>query len=452
MPRRMLPSVPFRPPLGAFLSGGLRVLVIVAGTILVATMGAWHEATAQALVTKTTNLESPHTTPVGELHFPFTHRFSLISTKVVNSPTFSLSTGITSATGVSLRWASNSRLASEDSQNPLHKVIGTVNEFEVLVKHGFWRELGGMPLDLTGAVAYNTAANSGDVGLIIGRSVGPVSVLTNLKGFSSGFGLGGYTAVASGGLRWQLTKFLNLNSDVGGVIWAQNDPAIFGSSNVPAISLGLGFEIPYSPHTVLLYVTNADTHTLQGTSRGAPSLKTDRTSQILDQLRFGFELNIPFTSGLRWIHIVSPPPEPTSSESQAPQTGAISVQPEPQSVPAPQRDPLADMPATSAREVAIDRVSAASGSEAPKPLKLPEQVVAIKGFAFTPATLTVAAGTPIRWVNKHNVFHTSTSDKTAWDSGMINPGASWVRTFEQPGTYAYHCTPHPFMVGTVVVK
>jgi plastocyanin len=35
---------------------------------------------------------------------------------------------------------------------------------------------------------------------------------------------------------------------------------------------------------------------------------------------------------------------------------------------------------------------------------------------------------------------------------MLGAGGSWSYTFTTPGTYTYHCSPHPFMKGTVVVK
>ncbi len=45
-----------------------------------------------------------------------------------------------------------------------------------------------------------------------------------------------------------------------------------------------------------------------------------------------------------------------------------------------------------------------------------------------------------------------TADDTSFDSGLIENGQVWRYTFTRPGTYAFHCTPHPFMKGTVVVK
>jgi len=44
-----------------------------------------------------------------------------------------------------------------------------------------------------------------------------------------------------------------------------------------------------------------------------------------------------------------------------------------------------------------------------------------------------------------------TSDDGAWDSGPLQPGESFSVALDQPGAYAYHCSIHPFMHGTVVV-
>jgi plastocyanin len=49
------------------------------------------------------------------------------------------------------------------------------------------------------------------------------------------------------------------------------------------------------------------------------------------------------------------------------------------------------------------------------------------------------------------VQHTVTADKGEWDSKPIAVGATFQRTFDQPGTFAYHCAIHPFMTGTVIV-
>jgi YVTN family beta-propeller protein len=78
--------------------------------------------------------------------------------------------------------------------------------------------------------------------------------------------------------------------------------------------------------------------------------------------------------------------------------------------------------------------------------------VNIAGFAFVPATITISAGQSITWTNADPVNHTTTSDDKAWDSGDLSPNATFTTSFSQPGTYAYHCTIHPFIRGTVVVQ
>ena len=38
-----------------------------------------------------------------------------------------------------------------------------------------------------------------------------------------------------------------------------------------------------------------------------------------------------------------------------------------------------------------------------------------------------------------------------WDTGMLTGGETATVTFNRPGTYNYTCTPHPFMIGQIVV-
>ena len=78
--------------------------------------------------------------------------------------------------------------------------------------------------------------------------------------------------------------------------------------------------------------------------------------------------------------------------------------------------------------------------------------VEMRGMAFAPMRLATSTGATVEWTNRDQLAHTVTADDGSWDSGPIQPGATWRRTFEAPGTYAFHCSPHPFMTGTVVVK
>jgi YVTN family beta-propeller protein len=97
------------------------------------------------------------------------------------------------------------------------------------------------------------------------------------------------------------------------------------------------------------------------------------------------------------------------------------------------------------RKIVVQSLAAASAQAQPG-------AVSIAKFAFAPATITIKAGQSVTWTNADPVDHTATSDDGVWDSGDMAPNATFSTTFAQPGTYAYHCTIHPFIRGTVVVQ
>lgn len=72
--------------------------------------------------------------------------------------------------------------------------------------------------------------------------------------------------------------------------------------------------------------------------------------------------------------------------------------------------------------------------------------------AYSPNPVTVSAGGTVTWRNNDNTAHTSTGNNSAWDSGIIQPGGSFSRTFPSAGSFTYLCTLHPGMVGTVTVQ
>jgi plastocyanin len=81
--------------------------------------------------------------------------------------------------------------------------------------------------------------------------------------------------------------------------------------------------------------------------------------------------------------------------------------------------------------------------------------IAIKNFAFDPATLTVKSGTTVSWVNQDGTSHTIVSDPVSpvsFSSDTLQTGASYTFSFTQPGTYTYHCSIHHSMKGTIIVQ
>lgn len=156
-----------------------------------------------------------------------------------------------------------------------------------------------------------------------------------------------------------------------------------------AWSAGVHVAIPSTPHTLSLHATNANTATLQGMSRGGTNT------------RFGFEFTVPVTLA-RYF---------------------------------------------GSRDAGgVDSVRTAARGDSP--------VVraTMKNLAFIPRRLEIVAGTTVVWKNDDPLDHTVVAVDRSFDSGLIRSGATWQRTFSQPGTYEISCTPHPFMKVTVVVK
>jgi plastocyanin len=77
--------------------------------------------------------------------------------------------------------------------------------------------------------------------------------------------------------------------------------------------------------------------------------------------------------------------------------------------------------------------------------------ITIQGFAFSPADITVKAGTTVVWTNQDSASHTVVADDGGWKSGGMAKGESFSRVFDTPGTYPYHCGIHPNMKGTITV-
>ena len=77
--------------------------------------------------------------------------------------------------------------------------------------------------------------------------------------------------------------------------------------------------------------------------------------------------------------------------------------------------------------------------------------VKIANFDFSPAVITVSAGTEVTWLNNDDDAHDIVADGGAFRSSPMDTGDHYSFTFTKPGTYGYHCGLHPHMVGKVVV-
>jgi plastocyanin len=97
-----------------------------------------------------------------------------------------------------------------------------------------------------------------------------------------------------------------------------------------------------------------------------------------------------------------------------------------------------------------------SGSSAPPRTAEPPRsaTVDIKDFKYGPPEVRVASGGSVTFVNRDRADHTATTGEDAageFDTGRLATGDSGPVRLAAPGRYAYVCTFHPYMKGTVVV-
>ena len=81
------------------------------------------------------------------------------------------------------------------------------------------------------------------------------------------------------------------------------------------------------------------------------------------------------------------------------------------------------------------------------------KIVEIKGFSFNPKEIRIKAGESVTWTNGDSVKHTVTSDSgSELDSALLSEGETYSHTFNEAGTFDYHCTPHPSMKAKIIVE
>jgi len=77
--------------------------------------------------------------------------------------------------------------------------------------------------------------------------------------------------------------------------------------------------------------------------------------------------------------------------------------------------------------------------------------VEIEDFAYSPDPVTIEEGGKVTWKNRDSAPHTATAEDGSFDTGTLEEDKLKSETFKEPGTYAYICSIHPQMHGTVEV-
>ena len=89
--------------------------------------------------------------------------------------------------------------------------------------------------------------------------------------------------------------------------------------------------------------------------------------------------------------------------------------------------------------------------------------ISVTSSGFSPGTLTVSAGSQVKWTNNTtSVVYVAPDDHPThvkyqgiWNddgSGQISPGQSYSHTFTVPGTYTFHDHLNSLRTGTIVVQ
>jgi len=334
---------------------------------LAASLGVTDVASCQSVLERPPNLSGGWLGARGTLQFNFVHRFGVGDAplrKVTNSPTFLLAYQLPVPLLIGFNYATSSDIAA-----------AFPNEWEVFARYG----RSGVALQ----AGYNQAARSADAELTGVRSVGRLRLMAVGRLLSNGYHSDTTRYAVGGGATLRLNRWFALAGDATSLLDKRPGEKM-------AWGAGLQIAIPYSPHTLSLQVTNTNTATLQGVSRG------------LDRVRGGFEFTIPFTLNRYFGRRGKTAAKNGGGEGAA-------------------------------------NVANATKAE-------------MRTMVFGPKRVEISAGGTVTWTNNDPLVHTITADDGSWDSGPVEPGQSWSHTFTRPGEYAFHCTPHPFMTSVVVVR
>jgi plastocyanin len=264
------------------------------------------------------------------------------------------------------------------------------NEWELFGRYAPLDQELGAPFDASAQVGYNLAAEGLDAEAAVARREGPVRLLAALRLLAEPGESGGSDIAVAGGVAVRLKPGIALSADVAALTERRAGEKV-------AWAAGLSLVIPHTPHTLSLHAANTNNATLQSSSRGT------------GETRYGFEFTIPVTLS-RYFGGRQAGPD-TAGQLSAPENA--------------RQPPAADR----------DSITAV-----------------VQDFMFRPARLEVAAGTTVVWTNGGQVIHSVTAEDGSFDSGLIGVGKQRGITFSRPGTFPFHCTPHPFMRGEVVVR
>lgn len=76
--------------------------------------------------------------------------------------------------------------------------------------------------------------------------------------------------------------------------------------------------------------------------------------------------------------------------------------------------------------------------------------IVISNFSFSPSEMRARVGDKITWTNNDSAPHQIIAN--SFSSNLLNKGESFSFTFNNKGSYDYHCSIHPSMVGKIIIE
>jgi plastocyanin len=102
--------------------------------------------------------------------------------------------------------------------------------------------------------------------------------------------------------------------------------------------------------------------------------------------------------------------------------------------------------------------AAACGSSSPSaPTVAADVTISMVGDrgsqSFAPNPTTMRVGQTVAWKNNDTTAHDATQDASRFQTGIVTGGATSAPiAMTAAGTFTYHCTIHPGMVGSLIVQ
>ena len=253
-----------------------RCRMTLALATLVAALLPVPRAAAQSALGRTPNTRPSWAAAPGAV-FVFAHRFEFLAggDEMLNVPTLTLGSSLSSRLAVGLDFSSNSELVAEKlGQNETQYWLAAA-----LVERPRGR--------LGSTIAYNTAAKSVDGAVTAAVRASGISLVAEGRAFSDALATGSAGFAGTIGAVLHLTPNLELSADVGQLL----DPDTLGR----AWSAGIGIAIPGTPHTFSINASNGGAQTLQGVSRPKDLGP--------ESVRYGFAFSAPLGSRTQWARV-----------------------------------------------------------------------------------------------------------------------------------------------------